>query len=183
MKQASLADKQTIIKILSESFDTNLSVNSVVKQDKKRVKRIRALMSYVFDIGFRIGQVYVSDNAKAAVICNFPDENKAKFKEDMRLAFQVVGLDRVFTVLKRENYIQSQHPKEPFIHLWFIGTALSEQGKGLGSQLMKELLSLNKYEELPVCLETSNPRNLPFYEKLGFMSITRGRGMIILCGL
>lgn len=36
MRKATKKDKNKVIKIPAESFDTNNSVNSVVKQDKKR---------------------------------------------------------------------------------------------------------------------------------------------------
>ena len=41
MIKAAYSDKNLIVGILTDSFETNQSVNYIVKQDKERVKRIR----------------------------------------------------------------------------------------------------------------------------------------------
>lgn len=46
MKKAKQTDKDLIVEILTKSFDANSSINYIVKQDVKRVDRIRALMDY-----------------------------------------------------------------------------------------------------------------------------------------
>ena len=50
MLKATYNDKELILDILCKSFDKNNSVNYVVRQDKKRKKRIRVLMDYSFEI-------------------------------------------------------------------------------------------------------------------------------------
>lgn len=125
-------------------------------------------MSYVFDIAIRINEVYISDQEDAAFASNFPKRNKAKFTEDLGLAFKAVGIDRALSVIKRENYIKSKHPDCDYIHLWFVGVENDKQGKGKGTKLINEIFSQDKYKNLPVYLKTSNKRNLPLYERLGF---------------
>ena len=39
MRKATSSDKSTILDILTKSFDTNKSVNYVVKQDRRRIDR------------------------------------------------------------------------------------------------------------------------------------------------
>jgi ribosomal protein S18 acetylase RimI-like enzyme len=60
------------------------------------------------------------------------------------------------------------HPAEPHWYLPFIGVDPARQGAGYGSELMKHMLERCDAERTPAYLENSNPRNIPFYERLGF---------------
>lgn len=65
------------------------------------------------------------------------------------------------------------HPHEPHWYLAALGVDVSRQGKGLGALLMKHALQRVDAERLPAYLESSNPRNIPFYERHGFEVVGR----------
>lgn len=67
----------------------------------------------------------------------------------------------------------SFHPHEPHWYLAVLGVDVNRQGKGLGSILMKHALARVDAERKPAYLESSNPRNIPFYERHGFEVIGR----------
>jgi ribosomal protein S18 acetylase RimI-like enzyme len=54
------------------------------------------------------------------------------------------------------------------MHLWFLGVSRSNQGKGIGTKLLGEVLSKSQEIQRPVYLETSMTENLPFYKKMDF---------------
>ncbi|MDQ4015959.1 MAG: GNAT family N-acetyltransferase [Thermoproteota archaeon] len=60
------------------------------------------------------------------------------------------------------------HPSEPHWYLPLMGVDPLKQGKGLGSELMKHALVQCDQDNKPAYLESSNPRNIPFYERYGF---------------
>jgi ribosomal protein S18 acetylase RimI-like enzyme len=60
------------------------------------------------------------------------------------------------------------HPTEPHWYLAVLGIDAHHQGKGLGSLLMKHTLLRVDKEHAIAYLESSNPRNVPFYERHGF---------------
>jgi ribosomal protein S18 acetylase RimI-like enzyme len=62
----------------------------------------------------------------------------------------------------------SYHPQEPHWYLPLIGVAPSQQGRGVGSALLRHALEIADCDRLPAYLESSNPRNLPLYERHGF---------------
>ena len=64
MKQALYTDKEIIVEILLNAFDSNKSVNYVIKQDKRRIHRIKKLMEYSFEMCWHFGEVYLSDYKK-----------------------------------------------------------------------------------------------------------------------
>jgi GNAT superfamily N-acetyltransferase len=60
------------------------------------------------------------------------------------------------------------HPHEPHWYLALLGADPSRQGRGLGSTLLKEGLRKCDEQGLPAYPESSNPRNIPLYERHGF---------------
>jgi len=160
-------DKSLVVDILAQSFDDNLSVNYVVRQDSRRQERIRSLMSYSFEYCQLFGKVWLSEDRTACALVLYPERKKSNLQTtllDLKLAFGI-GLSHVGRVLAREKQIKALHPATPFCHLWFIGTRAEAQGKGTGSRLLAEVVADSR---LPIYLETSVDRNIPWYEKNGF---------------
>ena len=62
----------------------------------------------------------------------------------------------------------SYHPTEPHWYLPLIGADPAHQGEGLGEALMTHALARCDRDHVPAYLESSNPRNSPFYERHGF---------------
>lgn len=60
------------------------------------------------------------------------------------------------------------HPKYPHWYLPMIGVEPSRQGSGVGSALMQHSLANCDADGLPAYLESSNPKNIPLYERFGF---------------
>lgn len=171
MKKANFSDKSIILDILTRSFEDNKSVNYVVKQDRSRIHRIKRLMDYSFNMCIAFGEVWMDDDRQACALILFPDKKRSSFRTliwDLKLALSVIGIGSVIAVLKREAMIKSNHPREPFAYLWFIGVNPQVQGKGVGSALMQGVIRECEQNKRPIYLETSMQRNLPFYEKLGF---------------
>ena len=63
------------------------------------------------------------------------------------------------------------HPKQPHWYLPMIGVEPTRQGSGVGSALMQHALANCDAYRLPAYLESSNPRNIPLYERFGFKVI------------
>lgn len=78
---------------------------------------------------------------------------------------------RVPAALRALSRIERHHPPEPHWYLAVIGTDPPAQGRGLGGALLRSRLSRCDDAGLPAYLESSNPSNIPFYEKHGFRVI------------
>jgi GNAT superfamily N-acetyltransferase len=63
------------------------------------------------------------------------------------------------------------HPKEPHWYLPLIGTDPIHQGKGYGTALMEYAMRRCDRDRMPAYLESSNPVNIPLYERFGFQVI------------
>lgn len=64
--------------------------------------------------------------------------------------------------------MERYHPRDPHWYLPFIGIDPSQQGKGYGGALMKHALDACDRDRAPAYLESSNPKNIPLYERHGF---------------
>jgi ribosomal protein S18 acetylase RimI-like enzyme len=60
------------------------------------------------------------------------------------------------------------HPTEPHWYLPMIGVDPAHQGAGIGSALMMEALKAVDRDGIIAYLESSNPRNIPLYQRYGF---------------
>ena len=60
------------------------------------------------------------------------------------------------------------HPHEPHWYLPLIGTDPVYRGKGYGSALLAHAMRRCDRDRLPAYLESSNPANVPLYERFGF---------------
>ena len=171
MKKANYYDKDLVVNILTKSFETNQSVNYIVKQDKKRIKSVRALMDYSFEVCYMFGEVFLSDNEKACALILYPDQKSATFKSvllNLKLAFSCIGIKNIKRVLSRESKIKQLYPKAIMSYLWFIGVDPEYQGQGIGNNLLDNIIKESDKKQRPVYLETSTIKNLPWYKKFDF---------------
>lgn len=169
MKEAGHHQKHLVIDILKQSFKDNQSVNYIIQKGSE--KRLAHLMSYSFDICKRFGKVYLSEDEKACALILFPDQKKLSFwsiLQDVKLILFAIGWANISKALKRESLIQEKQFKKLSYYIWFIGVFPEEQGKGVGSSLLRELLSESTRLSRTVSLETSTLKNIPWYQKFGF---------------
>ena len=64
--------------------------------------------------------------------------------------------------------MNSYHPNEPHWYLPLLGVDPLHHGKGIGSALMQHALVGCDQDNKFAYLESSNPKNIPFYERHGF---------------
>jgi GNAT superfamily N-acetyltransferase len=108
---------------------------------------------------------YTEDYAGAALWLppgTEPDE------ETMMGMIEATAREEKETIAAVLEAMGSYHPSEPHWYLPLIGVAPASQGRGYGSALLKHALSACDEAGLAAYLESSNPRNLPLYERHGF---------------
>jgi GNAT superfamily N-acetyltransferase len=166
-------DKNQVVNLLVQSFKDNLSVNYIVRQDEYKLKRILALMDYSFELCFLFGKVWLSDDRQACALILYPQLKKTSLYTiwlDIKLICQAIGLSGILKTLRRESMIKKMQPKEPMAYLWFIGVDPLHQHKGAGTHLLQEIIKSANDDQLPIYLETSTKRNIPWYESFGFIN-------------
>lgn len=79
-----------------------------------------------------------------------------------------VGADRAATLGNGLRAFADHKPDPPFHYLQFLAVHPSQQGHGLGRQLVLHGQQRAADAGVGVYLESTNPRNLPFYASCGF---------------
>jgi GNAT superfamily N-acetyltransferase len=83
----------------------------------------------------------------------------------LRQSLDEAALGTAFAVLEQMGRF---HIEEPHWYLPMIGVEPAQQGQGLGSALLSHALARCDEDSLPAYLESSNPANVPLYERHGF---------------
>lgn len=81
---------------------------------------------------------------------------------------ETVAAERRGEVLAVLERMGSYHPDEPHWYLPLIGVDPIHQYKGYGSALLRHALLQCDRDHAPAYLESSNPANIPLYERHGF---------------
>lgn len=116
------------------------------------------------------GGGWITDGGEAAALWAPPDRWRVGLADTARLApssLRLYGV-RLPRAMRALASIEAEHPRAPHWYLSFLGTAPAFQGKGLGAALLEPVLARCDRDGLPAFLESSNERNLPFYERHGF---------------
>lgn len=168
MTLATPQDKSEAVRIITNTFDQNPSVNIVIGSGGNRRKKISRLGNYAFIKAMNRQGAYLSSNRKGAALCFLSDAkgtNFAEFWAELRFAL-VIPPKKVIQTLKRESYIKKHRYEGKHLYFWFLGV---EKGGGQAVYELKEhLFAMSEREQLPILLETSVARNRSVYERYGF---------------
>lgn len=81
---------------------------------------------------------------------------------------ETVAPERHEDALSVVDQMDEAHPAVPHWYLALLGVDVAQQGMGLGGELMKHCLRVVDQDHVPAYLDSSNPRNVSFYERHGF---------------
>jgi len=174
VRKASIKDKEIVSEILVSAFAPLMeenSINLVVKQDHRRVERIRILMEYLFERALSFGEVYLSENHQACLLLSFPHKERITIKTiawNIKLAVKCIGMERIFGVLKRQRIAKGNCPKEKHIRPLIMGVKKEFKGNGTAARLMLEVKNLYEDNKLPVIIDAASEANAKLYQKFGF---------------
>jgi GNAT superfamily N-acetyltransferase len=119
------------------------------------------------------GRVLVDDERRGAAVWRPPGQWRAPARDLLRNAPMMVSafgprLPRALSLLTK---VEAAHPRERHWYLEAIGCVPEARGQGVGGTLLAPVLERCDAEGLPAYLESSNPRNISFYERHGFVTM------------
>ena len=170
MKIATIEDKQKVIDILSKSFDQDGAVNYLIPQDHIRKTRIRNLVANCYEVTMLTGEVYLSEDERAAALVVNPEIKLGWLqtaKLDIQLIFTSIGISNVIKALRRDAKLKSRRQTENVTYLWFLGVDPHYQRRGIGRRMLQEIIFLESSKNKRLVLECSQ-QNLNWYIKSGF---------------
>ncbi|MEI2724795.1 MAG: GNAT family N-acetyltransferase [Verrucomicrobiota bacterium] len=136
-------------------------------------------MAHIFQMGLRYAQRYgqidgIQSAGAVAVWIRPPYATPSRgrlVRAGILTTPFIVGWRATRRMLRYEHFIEScrmQALAVPHWYLFCVGVRPEQQGQGLGAALIQHGLQRGQAAGVPCYLETSNVRNLPFYQKHGF---------------
>lgn len=116
---------------------------------------------------FEHGAAYYVDGFSGAALWLPPDIHPQE-EELIALAQKPISERKQKEMFSLFEQRGSYHPTEPHWYLPFIGVDPAQQGNGYGSALMEYGLIPCDRDHKLAYLESSNPRNIPLYQRHGF---------------
>jgi len=174
LTRASIKDKQLIEDILISAFEPSMddsSINLIVGNGDKRVKKMRILMGYLFERAMLFGEVFIADNKKGCLLIKYSHKEKVTLKTiklDLNLAFKCIGITNVYKVLKRQQIAKQNYPKEKNIRPVIFGVDKEFKGGVTAARLMLSVKNHYKNNTLPVIIDAAAEYNVNLYQKFGF---------------
>lgn len=128
-------------------------------------------MTFVAELAFERGHTYVADPPDVAIACIPPDLSMVDADAAARgrsIIAEHAGEERAEAALASIRAARAHSLDEPHWTLQYLGVRRSRQGSGLGAAAVAPLLRTCDAERTPCGLVSTNVRNVPFYERLGF---------------
>lgn len=122
------------------------------------------------------GRAFATGNAfeiadDAGVALWLPPDAEPDEAELIDIIQRTVHASRRNDLFEMIRQMAQYHPREPHWYLPLVGVEPQHQCRGLGALLLRPILRHCDDERLPAYLESTNPRNIAFYESLGFTSM------------
>jgi GNAT superfamily N-acetyltransferase len=156
--------------MLARVFDKDPHFNWLVRQDGRREEALYQLFQLLLgDMPGEQGEVHVSDDGKGVAIWYPPGTGRLPLRR--QLAFlgaylPICGWRSFPSRVMGLQIMEAHRPSRPHFYLQVIG--VEKRGLGHGRALIEPVLRRCDDLLLPAYLETGNPSNLGFYERLGF---------------
>lgn len=167
IKIAQASDATGAIATLTLAFSTDPMARWSLPNPEKYLATFPAIVKAFGGNAFEGGTAYLADGFAGAALWLPPG---AKSDEESLKRLFDESTDNSIKADMQEIFEQMEkfHPAGPHWYLPMIGIDPTQQGAGLGAALMTEALRVVDRDGSIAYLESSNPRNIPLYERHGF---------------
>ncbi|HME71784.1 MAG TPA: GNAT family N-acetyltransferase [Myxococcota bacterium] len=166
-----VADLQPISATLARAFQDDPVMAWLLPDPEQRAARLPAFWTYALGgLHGKHGSFFTTPTFAGAAVWDPPGHWKVGILQMIRFgpAFVRIFRRRCLRGLALLNAVEQHHPREPHYYLFALGTDPVHQGQGVGTALLAPVLATCDMERLPAYLESSNERNVPFYQRSGF---------------
>jgi GNAT superfamily N-acetyltransferase len=174
VRAATAADRAKLADALASAFslDPLFSWMAGVEPGRPIGPKMRIMFDAFLklDLGRTDHLVFTDEDGIGAAIWKHPNRWKMPTGDMLRAMpamLRALGT-RTPRMVGAITAIEKAHPTEEHYYLEALGTHQDMQSKGIGSAVIRHVLDRCDAEGMPAYLESSNPRNIPFYARHGF---------------
>lgn len=173
IRVADTADRTAIAAMLARAFAADPATSFIFPDPEERARRLPRMFALLFDEDAQ-GMRLVTEGGEATTLWRGPGENHMSMLD---MLLQAWPMWRIFgnalgRALAVSNAIDANFPSGDYWYLHIAGCDPAAQGRGLGGAVIRSALDRVADSGLPAYLETATPRNLGFYQGLGFEIIS-----------
>jgi ribosomal protein S18 acetylase RimI-like enzyme len=143
----------------------------IFEDDATRPSLLRPWWTWIVERRAAHAELHESPDGSSVAIWHGPDPAPDDREPGAfaRMLSELIGGATAMQKLTGLAVIPEAHPTERHWYLAAVGTRPANQGQGSGARLLVPVLDRCDAERVAAYLESSNDRNIPFYERLGFV--------------
>jgi ribosomal protein S18 acetylase RimI-like enzyme len=165
------ADLPQLASSLASAFFDDPVTSWMFDDPEIRREQLKRWMRFVLEMGLTRGHLYTAGGNMAAAVWSPPDVmlfDDVWGPRMVEILGELLG-ERAGEVIPALARVMAVQPvDEPHFYLFTLGTHADHQSRGLGRRVLEPVLALCDAQGSAAYLESSNSRNLPFYERHGF---------------
>ena len=167
VRTASREDEQLIVSTIVMAFASDPAARWAYPQPDQYLTYFPRFVRAFGGRAFAHGSAHIAEGGVGASLWLPPHIEPDEEELGTLLAETVPSRIRedVFAVFEQMGNF---HPQEPHWYLPMIGVDVPFQGRGYGSELLRYALATCDCDRTPAYLESSNPKNVPLYQRHGF---------------
>jgi GNAT superfamily N-acetyltransferase len=170
VRSATPGDQQVVIDVITLAFSSDPMARWSLP-DPSRYLAVMPRIALAFGgNGFAHGTAHLVDGGVAAAMW-LPPGIHPDLERLVALTEEHSPKDRIGDMTAVFERMASFHPPDPCWYLPLIAVDPACQGRGYGSALLRHALAQCDRDHAPAYLESSNPRNIPVYERHGFVQM------------
>jgi GNAT superfamily N-acetyltransferase len=170
VRSAGEQDQQAVVDVITLAFSTDPMARWAYPQAATYLAAMPQTIKAFGGNGFAHGTVHIADDGAAAAMW-LPPGVESDSERLAELSEQYSPHERLPEMMQVFEQMGAYHPHEPCWFLPLIGVDPARQGHGYGSALLRHALEECDRDNVPAYLESSNPRNIPLYERHGFQAL------------
>lgn len=186
-----IRDKEKVVSTLISAFTDYPQLIKAFPKRNRRIIAIEANLRFYAVYSMRFGRAYSLDNeCNGIVILLSSFQRKAsKFKYKIAGSYSSKYKDTISSLTEQEKKTRLELFSEmelmekdinfpaKYMYISFLGVRREYQRQGIGHKIMEKVIEYGKQKTIPIVLCTSEPKDVDFYQSLGFkiMGITSSK--------
>jgi len=171
IRRAGATDLDTVVDTIAVAFHNDPVWSWAFPDEQARPAQFRRWWPVLVEGALAQGFTWMGAGAETVTVWIKPNMPELSDEAEARVLPTLEELlgERSRIVLEGLLRFENAHPHdEPHYYLSFVATHDDHRGRGIGEQLLAQNLELIDAEHFPAYLESSNPKNLERYGRLGF---------------
>jgi len=168
--------------VIARAFFSDPFFQYTLPSEERRARILPWLFKKMLVYGHLYGQVYTTSTMQGLALWLGPKHTKLLLQGVLHSGMFLLPIKLSAFELKRNlelanlsDRIHKNSISAPHFYLLELAVDPSEQGKGLGTSLLKKGMSQADQYHLPCYLDTYNADNLSFYSSMGFSIVAQER--------